>query len=686
MMMTLKRLRFIIIFSILFVILSITVIYSPVWSPSARSSRFVSYASNAIQDKFHKGLGYLVPSRETIKTFIPDRFNWSNWDTSDATKLEEDLINQRPPSNLSTTKPSSSSPSDHYDRADVDQQRLLVLKDLFNQSHQVYHPNGLYYVNRSTPLDRHPILELIENAQKLWERKLSKSSKTLEDCIQEYVRRYRRPPPYGFERWWQFAHNNHVILKDEYDQIDRDLKPFLAMEPVDLAHRSWVMANERPETFTISIKSNKQVLITGKEGHLARAKDLANLIKSFSSILPDDDHLHDQLVNLTFTKHDQPAVQMTWGRKQKMIDMANLGEYFSPSEYIQPPNPKLSNWANACPPSSSLYLNESNLPFPPSSSNEQLITTDLTKKSFIFDHLSGMEVCSHPESMNLHGFTSSPGTNNVELVPLFTFAKASTQSDVLVTPLEQYSDTYIGDDPDWKYKKVSKLLWRGSTTGAEFKAGYKWEDSQRARLHLMSHRTDGRINVLNSQDRSTETLNLNRKDINSLFMDTSFSGGPVQCDPDTCQLMDQIFDFAPTMGLDESYQYKYLIDVDGNGWSGRFHRLISTKSLVLKSTIFPEWYSDRVQPWVHYVPIKVDYSDLYDVMMFFRGGQDDPKVGGGLGHDRLAEKIATDGKRWAAEHWRRVDMAAYMFRLVLEWRRVMLRGTDAQLDYVMSTS
>lgn len=46
--------------------------------------------------------------------------------------------------------------------------------------------------------------------------------------------------------------------------------------------------------------------------------------------------------------------------------------------------------------------------------------------------------------------------------------------------------------------------------------------------------------------------------------------------------------------------------------SGRFHRLMSGRCLVLKSTIFPEWYADRIMPWYHFVPVKVDYSDLYD--------------------------------------------------------------------------
>jgi hypothetical protein len=85
--------------------------------------------------------------------------------------------------------------------------------------------------------------------------------------------------------------------------------------------------------------------------------------------------------------------------------------------------------------------------------------------------------------------------------------------------------------------------------------------------------------------------------------DTSFSGEPAQCDPETCDYMRKEMAFAGLQGLDDSYQvcshllcptwltfrqYKYMIDVDGNAWSGRFHRLMSTKSLVLKSTVFPE--------------------------------------------------------------------------------------------------
>ena len=40
------------------------------------------------------------------------------------------------------------------------------------------------------------------------------------------------------------------------------------------------------------------------------------------------------------------------------------------------------------------------------------------------------------------------------------------------------------------------------------------------------------------------------------------------------------------------------------------------KIAVLKGAA--EWWLDRIQAWVHYVPIKVDYSDLYDTLAYVR--------------------------------------------------------------------
>lgn len=55
--------------------------------------------------------------------------------------------------------------------------------------------------------------------------------------------------------------------------------------------------------------------------------------------------------------------------------------------------------------------------------------------------------------------------------------------------------------------------------------------------------------------------------------------------------------------------------------------------------------------------VKMDLTDLYDIMVFFRGN-----LNGKKGHDELARKIAMAGKDWSNKYWRQEDHTAYMFR------------------------
>jgi hypothetical protein len=100
-----------------------------------------------------------------------------------------------------------------------------------------WHPNGYMLLPDHTDANvstRHPIFELVERGQAQWEALLARQSHTLEQAVKEYRRRYKRNPPYGFEKWWSFAVQHQVVLKDEYDQIDRDLQVFRAMSALSL--------------------------------------------------------------------------------------------------------------------------------------------------------------------------------------------------------------------------------------------------------------------------------------------------------------------------------------------------------------------------------------------------------------------------------------------------------------------
>lgn len=243
-------------------------------------------------------------------------------------------------------------------------------------------------------------------------------------------------------------------------------------------------------------------------------------------------------------------------------------------------------------------------------------------------------------------------------------------SDMLLPPLEQYFDS-PSDDPIWEKKTHNKAVWRGSTTGVWFDRGTWWRSSQRVRLYWLSRDTVGQRLVRFARAArdglsSIIEMNVPTRDLVTRYLDFGFTGGPGQCNEHdgSCQAVREQVEFAAALSWNDANNYRYHLDLDGNAWSGRFHRLLQSNSLVCKSTVFPEWYAGWIEPWVHYVPIKVDYTDLFDVLAFFSGD-----VHGRNAHDSLAKHIALQGKEFAAKHWRYADMEVYFFRLALEWAR-----------------
>ena len=55
---------------------------------------------------------------------------------------------------------------------------------------------------------------------------------------------------------------------------------------------------------------------------------------------------------------------------------------------------------------------------------------------------------------------------------------------------------------------------------------------------------------------------------------------------------------------------RYNVVVDGNAAPDRLAATFCHGSVALKMTLFTEWYYFHLRPFVHYVPIRLDYSDL----------------------------------------------------------------------------
>lgn len=128
----------------------------------------------------------------------------------------------------------------------------------------------------------------------------------------------------------------------------------------------------------------------------------------------------------------------------------------------------------------------------------------------------------------------------------------------------------------------------------------------------------------------------------------SFSNIDDACEMFGCDLRD-MFPFEPRNRFSEAWKNKVVIDSDGWGPSGRWRALLASKSLAVRSSIYREWFGERMLPWVHYVPASVGLGELWGILGFFLGTLEE----GGVAHDREARAIAEQGARWVTEHMRK---------------------------------
>lgn len=585
---------------------------------------------------------------------------------SSSSKLTSRIRNHQKLKKPSITLSSTSSASLPITNTHVSSNGLLYLLEQPNPN-TISTSNYLESKQQSKKLSiDHPIFSLIKNATLIWENKLKNQSTNLRSAKEEYERRYHRSPPRGFDEWWKWSTDKNVQLLDEYDSINRSIEPFFALPASLFRQRVDDLINNRTkwsnDTFVISIRSGQFSLSGLQAQNGPRPKELVNLLQDIVHLLPD--------VDLPISTHDVPTIAVSAENHQRHLQLASQSKYLPESEYNEMYNQSgLRGWPNICPSDSRLRAESEGLSDPIYPNTQSFIH---------HDHMSTMNICHHPTLWRQNGFLSTARPKVHPFFPLFTFCKPIVGfSELLLTPPSQFSIP-IGKDPDWN-NKHDKLVWRGGNTGNLFDSGSNWRMSQRPRLVKVTNEGRGNKTFRMVDDSLPGKMKYFEADtalLNQKYFDVGFAGSPVQCNnlDGTCRAVAELYTFKKAIDPADMNQYKYIMDVDGNGWSGRFHRLMGTKSVVLKSTIFPEWYSDRIQPWYHYVPVRLDYQDLYDIMAFFTGD-----LNGEGAQDEEGKRIGEAGKTWTETFWRKEDMQAYMYRLILEYRRLLDRDT-AMMD------
>ncbi|KAJ1327768.1 beta-1,2-xylosyltransferase [Microdochium nivale] len=202
-----------------------------------------------------------------------------------------------------------------------------------------------------------------------------------------------------------------------------------------------------------------------------------------------------------------------------------------------------------------------------------------------------------------------------------------------------------------------------------------------------------------------------------LPFDVSFANEGGGCASEACRVLEREFgssnaeEEAPQQKqqqLDpENHRYRIILDThDGpaddhkplfsspsSSLSTPFLSALRSPSTVpILSSIFRTWHAERLTPWAHFIPLDTRYHALHSTVAYFVGLTGRGPLGGQMRGDGAmdartddAQWIAGEGSKWALRALRREDEQIYLFRLLLEWGRVV-REERNELGFVLEAT
>jgi len=522
----------------------------------------------------------------------------------------------------------------------------------------------------------------MRTADKAWTEYEESRSVTFKETVAKYRRRYGRNPPPGFRDWYRYARDNGVHNVDDFEQIMDDLRPFWGVEPKVIrslaAHMS---VNKEDGLSGIHIRNQKIWKVSHEDW---RAETFVKMLKKFVKFLPDMD--------IAMNRLDQPRVAVPWDDMQKLLAKELASRRIIPDATAEWSNnmtgflqdnekdPLITDpkWFNApgaqymviakeaCPPDSHARSTNSSM-----NSAEALYKEP--QGGFINNFNRSSDLCTvGPEIQEKHGFlyASSTVVASKSLLPVFGECKVNVNNDILF-PANMYykGDSRYDYDPKYDYKwedKAESMIWRGVTSGGT-NTPENWKEMHRQRLVLLSNSTviaDKEVRIM-SQDAAklgsyNNFLHFKPSAFAAAHTDVGFTEG-ASCIPANCPFYADVWTYKHGISLSEQFKNKFVVDVDGHSFSGRWHAFLRSRSLGIKSTIFREWHDSRLFAWRHFVPMDNRYDDLYSILTYFiglgspqnAGKNEEPYV---QRHDFEGRKLAQQGREWASKVLRKEDL------------------------------
>lgn len=167
----------------------------------------------------------------------------------------------------------------------------------------------------------------------------------------------------------------------------------------------------------------------------------------------------------------------------------------------------------------------------------------------------------------------------------------------------QYNSDNTLFNVEWG-KRIPTAVFRGGSTGF----GLTVDTNMRLKISKMSLecRCDNDIRLLDAGIVSWNVRPRIRKGVVDTFDDDIFK-----------------IPLVPFLSTEEQAQYKYIVNIDGHVSAYRLSVELGTGSVVLLvESKYKLWFSDMLDPYIHYVPIAFDLSDLYSQILWCKENDD----------------------------------------------------------------
>lgn len=543
---------------------------------------------------------------------------------------------------------------------------------------------------------RHPITDLIYRGHVAQDRWLKSAhlSGSLPVAVATYEERHpgRAAPP-GFSEWYEYAKGTVVI--DDFLQIDSDLAAFWNIKPQALRESAEVMGS-LPGVLTIHVKDGKVAHGTVSDGQANDdLLDLVNMISKFSEHLPD--------MTLPINLGPSPRILPSWDVVQSrhhaglsaVVDLLSKRSVaaasnstlaslevrgsqtggqsaqglITPNQYRQMQMGGCSPFARAraipqwsdtqfCPACAALH----------------------SEGSLLADWKASTETCAQSDLKYLHGlYLSSPQQAPIRgLLPLFSLAKTDSFSDILI-PLPRVMK---GGNPDikWQFpRRYDTLFWRGNIGRDDMNDEYLRGNHKLRLLHLLGdpgpHDEVMLILPVGAKGNKFAHERVSAVEASGAAPFNVEIGDLSACTSHECDLLRGAYGSRQGSNQ-EPLEYRYVLVLDeDDGPPTDLVRTLRSNSVPFVSSIFRTWYTERIQPWLHFVPIDLRYQALHSTYLYFTGTENRPKIKGRdtnmKGRQADAEWIAREGRKWADKALGERDMEVYLFRLLLEWGRLI---------------